>query len=151
MVSVVAASLITSSTPAFAGGTPPTGGSAPTAAQQAGGRGGPTLSSQKVFDVRGLTPGQRDLVLQVLAAHDFDWSRLSLLQEVSRRRIPFSVKDISAWEAAGLAWPGDGARIEIDDDIARSFHDSVHALQGGGWGSPSERRPDPAAQGATRR
>ena len=118
LLSAVAASLIASASPAFAGGTPSS--AAPTASAPAG-PSASTAAIQKIFDVRGLTPGQRDVVLQVLRAHDFDWSQMVLPSEVARRRIPFSVKDISAWEAAGLAWPGSGARIEIDDEITSSW------------------------------
>ena len=113
LLSAVAASLISSASPALAGGTSPSGAPAAPAAS--------TASLQKIFDVRGLTPGQRDVVLQVLRSHDFDWSQMVLPAEVARRRIPFSVKDISSWEAAGLAWPGSGARIEIDDEITSSW------------------------------
>lgn len=78
---------------------------------------GPRLVD-RVFDLRALSAPQRDVVHQVLSSFDFDWRQLSLADLGDRRRrIVVEVADISAWSAAGLAWPAPIGKIQIDDQV----------------------------------
>lgn len=80
---------------------------------------GPTSSLKRVFDLRSLRGGGRDVANAALACHDFDWSLLrpALNTDNPRKRITVSVTDASEWGAVGLAWPAPVGKIEVDDDV----------------------------------
>lgn len=72
----------------------------------------------RVFDLRSLSAGHRDLVRDVLGSFDFDWTGLSPANPAKpRQRVVVEVADVSAWNAVGLAWPAPVSKIQIDDQI----------------------------------
>lgn len=81
--------------------------------------GSPANDVDRVFDLRFLRAGERDVARFALGCHDFDWTLLRPAMTIDdpRKRIPISVTDASEWGAVGLAWPAPVGKIEIDDDV----------------------------------
>lgn len=81
--------------------------------------GSPANVVNRVFDLRFLPAGERDVTRSALDCHDFDWTLMlpAMKLDSPRKRIPISVTDASEWGAVGLAWPAPVGKIEIDDDV----------------------------------
>ena len=114
----------------FVGSAGASGLGSPRSASTASRPGGsPVNEVNRVFDLRFLRAGERDVTRFALGCHDFDWTLLlpAMTMGNPRKRIPISVIDASEWGAVGLAWPAPVGKIEIDDDVrdATWFRDVV--------------------------
>ena len=76
-----------------------------------------TPTAPSIFDLSALDDTHRDLVADAINDFDYDWAQLApaLLKKTGKTQITIKVKDLSAWNAAGLAWPS--GRIHIGSHV----------------------------------